>query len=131
MAMEFRFFHDDNVFVTTYRGVITDAEMFESYLGMFNNPEFVLGMHEIADARECSFDQITMNGLRNVSNIVDNFYSGSDITFKTALLTKNKAVMMRTKMYQIHADQSSEVVQIFTDKDELKKWLGLPVLFEI
>ena len=124
MPIEIKVFKKENYFISTWSGKITDSEAIQMFKEFYTSPEWVPGMHELADISQLDFSSISSDGLikmakfnqmkleeHNVTNIKAAVYSPHDLQFGMA------------RVYEVWADESPENIKVFRDFNEAKNWL--------
>ena len=117
---------DHGLFVTTWRGAVSDDDHIRFYLDLFETREWRPGLHEIADLRLADMAGVTPGGLRRLSGIVERRFADLDIEFKTAVIAGSDLAFGLARLFQMVSHGSPESVRVFKNPGLALEWVGAP-----
>ena len=122
----YRIYGDSGVFLSTWSGPLTDADLFRCYEGLSEMPDWRPGLHELADLRTADVAAVSAEGLRGLSRMVEGHFDGLGVEFKTAVIAPDDLPFGLARLYEMVSDQSPETVQVFRSPSPALKWLRVP-----
>ena len=125
MPISFKIFEDDGFFLSTWVGSISDSDLQSSYKQLLEDEKFKPGFNEIVDARNAQISDVTSEGLRNLSSMVESHLAGKCEGFKTAVIAHKDFLYGMSRMYEMISDGKTETVRVFRGPSEAIKWLGI------
>ena len=125
MPVSFTIFEERGFFLSTWSGAITDSVLLSSYKQLFEDEKYKPGFHEIADLRKARFDNLTSEGFRNLSKMVDSYLAGKCESFKTAMIVSHDFPYGMSRMYEVFSSNTPETVQVFRDPNKAIEWIGV------
>ncbi len=115
---------DHGVFVTTWRGAVSDDDHIRFYLDLFETPAWRPGLHEIVDLRLADMAGVTPGGLRRLWGIVESRFADLDIEFKTAVISGSDLSFGLARLYPMVSDGSPQSVRVFQTLTPALEWVG-------
>ena len=124
MTIRFESFKEHNYVLATWTGTLSSSEIIGYYKTFYESPEWVAGMNELVDVSLFSFENVSSQGLRDISKFGESIYKKNNITnFKTACYCPRDVQKGMVHAFSIWADESPEIVKIFKDLGTAKDWL--------
>ena len=117
---------DLHLLITTWSGVVTDAEMIAAYRRAYADSRWVPGFNEVTDLRRANVGAVTADGLRGLRLLVAESVAGFSGRFKTAVLAPGDLGFGISRMYEMMSDESSESVRVCRDAADAAAWVGIP-----
>ena len=126
MAIDFISIPDENYFLTTFSGTVTDAELLSRYKSFMQSKDWQPGMNELVDMQQASMGQLSSAGLRQLQEFVEEFLSARNAAMRTAIFAPNDLPYGLARIYSALADSSPELIKTFRDREEARLWLDQP-----
>lgn len=124
MAITFTAYPDDNYFLASFSGPISDAEFLDSYRAFFQSPAWQPGMNELADLEHADFQHVTSQGLRELQDFTARFLEANHgEVSRTAIYAPGDLPFGMARVYAAMAEGSPEMLGIFRDLTEARLWL--------
>ncbi len=114
---------DERVFVSTWRGNISNEDLLECYRTLFDDKEYEPGYHEIADVTNGDLAAVTGNGLRALAGMISQKLGPNCPPFKTAIIAPRDLDYGMSRMYEVFSSESPENVRVFRSKEEAMSWI--------
>lgn len=124
MSITFRINHKDNYFVSSFKGLVTDAELLNSFKAFYESEQWVPGMNELTDLSEGDGSQLTIDGLQRLAIFTEQIFKKNAIKFsKTAVYAPEDLSFGLSRMYEGMIYESPENFQVFRNIEKAKSWL--------
>ena len=124
MSITFTINHKDNYFVSSFKGIVTDDELLNSFKSFYESELWISGMNELTDLSEGDASQITTDGLRIFAIFTEQVFIKNEVKFsKTAVFAPKDLPFGLSRMYEVMIDESPENFCVFKDIDKAKRWL--------
>ncbi|MEQ8860490.1 MAG: hypothetical protein RIC56_17755 [Pseudomonadales bacterium] len=121
---QFRFFHDLNLVVMEHGERIDDRSLLESLLAVYDHPDFVPGMDEIASFLGTRAVEVTASGLRGIARSFPRPGHENAEPNLLAVVTTTKLGHGLSRLYGAHAYRDGEVaLEILATLAEACDWL--------
>ena len=128
MPLEIEAMTRHRLFVTRFRGVVSEAEFLEYYARVrCENGDFV-SFDEIADMRELELLDVAPGVLRFEAERFGALLERLDKNVRCAVIAPKDLSFGLSRIYCAHADYvGREKVGVFRDPDEATEWIGVPL----
>ena len=124
MSITFTINHKDNYFVSSFKGIVTDDDLLNSFKSFYESELWISGMNELTDLSEGDASQITADGLRRFAIFTEQIFRKNGVEFsKTAVYSPKELSFGLSRMYEVMIDESPEHFHVFRDIDKAKRWL--------
>ena len=124
MSITFTINHKNNYFVSSFKGIVTDDELLNSFKSFYESELWTPGMNELTDLSEGDASQITTDGLRKFSIFTKQVFRKNEVEFsKTAVYAPKDLPFGLSRMYEVMIAESPEHFHVFRDLDKAKRWL--------
>ena len=124
MSITFTVNHKDNYFVSSFKGIVTDDELLNSFKSFYESELWTPGMNELTDLSEGDASQISTDGLRRFAIFTEQVFIKNEVKLsKTAVYAPKDLAFGLSRMYEIMIDESPENFYVFKDIDKAKRWL--------
>ena len=124
MPVSFTIASDHGVILSSWVGVLSDAELITAYEGLLSNEAFEPGLHEVVDVRDAQMDAVTSEGLRRLAAMVAHHLAGRCERFKTAVIASSGLQYGLGRQYGVYSDESPEHTAVFRDPAGAFAWVG-------
>lgn len=125
MPITFTFHNEHGFFVSTWFGVISDADLLQSYRELLEDERFKPGLNEIADTRKAQIGGVTADAFYRLNSMVEQHLAGKTEGFKTAVIASTDVNYGTARIYDAASDSSTESVLVFRKVDDALKWIGV------
>lgn len=123
MPISMTVFPDEGYYVARFVGQITDDELNDVFLE-FHATHDVTGLHVFADLGEADFSLVTSEGVsRHAQNLLTVYPENSDVIVRSAVYAPHNLAFGMSRMYLAQADDVSQNVRIFRNRDEAMAWM--------
>ena len=112
----------------TYHGRVTDPELFVTYINLYTDPAYQPGYNELADCRRVTLFDVSTKAIRGTGEMAVLAAGAPPVPAKVAIVAGDDVVYGLGRLYQIVQEPTSELVEVFRDIVEARKWLGLEEL---
>lgn len=126
MAIDFTTFPDENYFLTTFSGTVTDAELLSRYQAFMHSEQWQPGMNELVDVAQGELTQLSSAGLRQLQEFTEGFLGEQATAMRTAVYAPDDLPYGLARVYSALAETSPELISIFRDREEARLWLDQP-----
>jgi len=124
MGISYRIDENLGLVFSTASGDLTDEDLINHKRELCSDPAFKPGMVEISDVRNIEKLEVTTEGVRRMAAL-DKQHADKLRGYKLAILVRADEVFGMARMYQAMTEENLELVQVFRDRAEAMKWLGL------
>jgi len=125
MAILFTVNESHGLFLSSWLGAMSDADLIPAYERLFATEGYKPGFNEICDCREADFAGVTSAGMRQLATMIGNYLSGRCEEFKTAVVAPEDLPFGMARVYGALTDQSSENVRVFRELKTALEWIGV------
>jgi hypothetical protein len=125
MAILFTLNESHGLFISSWLGTISDADLIPAYERLFATEGWKPGFNEIADVREADMAGVTSKGMRQLAMMVESYLRGRCEGFKTAVVAHEDLPFGMARIYAALSDQSPESVRVFRDLKAALEWIGV------
>ena len=125
MRNEYTFKDGNDLVVATFHDTVTDDEFLALYRQLYADPRYRLGMDEVADLRDVTLFDVSVDALHTVESIVRRRYGESDATFRTAIIAPADLSFGMGRTYEALISGGPENVFVSRTADKAIAWLGV------
>jgi len=123
----FDVFLDLGLFVTRYRGTVSDADFRGTYARIRPSNPAWLRLDELADMRAMTRFAVAHTTLRSEAELAGRYLAEADVHVRCAVVAPEDLPFALSRVYGAHADfAGQEDVNVFRDRDSAGDWLGVP-----
>ena len=126
--IELRVDRESGVLITRVVGAIDDTAFVEAYSEIATVPGVHPGIDEVVDLRDGDLSRVTRTALRQIDDIAGRFHADAEARPRTAVLVDSDLSFGVARMYELMAEASPEMVQVFRTPAEVVRWLDRPEL---
>lgn len=124
MPITFTVNNTDRYFVSSFKGIVTDDELVNSFVEFYESEQWTPGMNELTDLSEGDASLITTDGLQKLAIATEQIFVKNEVKYsKTAVYAPKDLAFGLSRMYEVMIDESPEHFRVFRDIDEAKRWL--------
>ena len=124
MPITFELNNNDGYFISTWAGVISNAEMLAAYKDFFEGEEWSPSLSELADISQAYLFNVTSDGLLELAKYAQHVYRTNDLAFvKTSAYCPQDLPLCIARLYEAWTIESPESVKVFRDIHEAESWL--------
>ena len=124
MAITFELNNNDGYYISTWTGVITNAEMLTAYKDFFEGEEWFSGLKELANTSQADLFNITSLGLRQLALYTQQVYKENGLaSVRTSAYCPQDLPLKLAKIYESWTKESPERIKVFSDIQEAESWL--------
>ncbi|MCK4866191.1 MAG: hypothetical protein KAT06_12310 [Gammaproteobacteria bacterium] len=114
MPITFTINHNDNYFVSSLKGTVTDDELLNSFKLFYESELWIPGMNELTDISEGDVSQITSDGMRKLAIFTEQTFRKNEVEFsKTAVYAPKDLPFGLSRMYEVMIDESPENFYVY------------------
>jgi len=124
MGISYRIDENLGLVFSTASGILSDEDLINHKRKLFSDPAFKPGMKELSDGSNIEKLSVTTDGVRKMAEL-DKRHAEKLRGYKLAILAHTDEVFGVARMYQAMTEEHFEFVQVFRDRAEAMKWLGL------
>jgi len=122
MPIRFKVDESGRYFVSHYEGSIEDAELVPSYSAFFSRPEYLPGLHELADFSGADLSGVTIIGIRMFASWARAFYKKHGLQNVKLAAYFPRGGNVEAIIYDVWSIDSAEHLRLFKDRDEAIRW---------
>ena len=117
--------HEAGYFVTHYKGIITDADLLNDWKSIFTNGVWIPDTNELADLSEADLGSLTTDGIQALADYFKSMSTDRNVASmkKTAIYAPETLTFGLSRMYSAFAFESSQNIEVFSEREEAIKWL--------
>ena len=124
MPITFELNNNDGYFISTWAGVISNAEMLAAYKDFFEGEEWSASLNELADISQAYLFNVTGDGLLELAKYAQHVYSTNDLAFvKTSAYCPKNLPFCIARLYEAWIKEAPGSVKVFRDIHEAESWL--------
>ena len=124
MAITFSSNQKEGYFISKYSGEITDVDLFNSYKAYFENEAWLPLSKEIVDLSELGKTTVTSDGMERLARYIENLLIKRGITtYHTAIYAPGDLTFGLSRIYEVMASGSPELVMVFRQLDKAISWI--------
>lgn len=121
MPLNYRFYEDQKVILTTWSGVIDNRDLIHFYMGIYNNKNWRPGFNEIIDLRDAELADISNETLAHISELATTCLKGSHV--KLAIISPSELSRHITRIYEAFSHIPNEATKVIHHLNEALEWL--------
>ena len=125
MPARYTIHRDQHLVVTRFEGVVDNGAFVPLYRALLSDPDYRLGMNELADLRAVSRLDLTSSGLEEVRVLTERAYAGSGVLFRSAIVAPTDLSFGIARMYEIFSSDGPEKATVVRTLEEGLAVLGL------
>ena len=124
MPITFELNNNDGYFISTWAGVISNAEILAAYKDFFEGEEWSPRLNELADISQAYLFNVTGNGLLQLAEYVQQVYKENELALvKTSAYCPKDLPFYMAKLYEAWTEVSPENIKVSRDIHEAVLWL--------
>lgn len=124
MPVTFELNNNNGYFISTWTGVITNAEMLTAYKDFFEGEEWSPGLNELAKTSQADLFNITSLGLRQLAIYTQKVYKTNGLaSVRTSAYYPQDLPFKLAIIYESWIKESPESIKVFSDIHEAESWL--------
>ena len=124
MKITFQIFPEENYFISKYTGQITPEYLLESWKEFIKYSAWKPGLYEITDLSSADVTKLDGNTLATLSSYINSVYEAHAISeIKVAVYAPRDLPFGMARMYEAYANESTELVKVFRDKQKAIEWI--------
>ena len=116
-----------NLRVVTFEGEIRDNDVIDTFSTYWQSPDYDPSLNEFYDCSGMTYTDITGEGMRKIAGVNMGFnQEGPGV--KVAMFAPTDVAYGLIRMYQVFTEDSASDLQVFRDRSDALRWLGVPDL---
>ena len=108
-----------------YEGRVTEPEYHAAYVRLYTDPAYRSGYSELVDCRGVTAFDVSVQAIRNVGEMAVVAAGTPPAPARVAIVAGDDVMYGLSRLYQTSQEPTSEVVEVFRNLAEARRWLGL------
>jgi hypothetical protein len=117
--------HEAGYFVSQYKETITDNDLLNDWKSIFDNGVWIPDTNELADLSEADLSSLTTEGIQALADYFKSMSRDRNVASmkKTAIYAPKALSFGLARMYSAFAFESSQNIEVFSDREKAIQWL--------